>query len=94
MGLGAVVSSQDKRLHFLKVPSFENVSAKRKGSCCCSDQSPAYDRLPFAVRIHFDTLHMCVVCFEFDHDDKWPLRREASGAENILKPSRSSDDWP
>ncbi len=70
MGLGAVVSFQDKRLHFLKVSSFENVPAKRKGSCCCSDQSPAYDLLPFAVSIDFVTLHMCVVCFEFSHDDK------------------------
>ena len=94
MGLGAIVSSQDKRLHFFKIPSFDNVPAKRKGSCCCSDQSPAYDLFPFAVGVCLITFHMCMVCFEFDHDDEWPLCRKASGAENILKPSSSSDDWP
>jgi len=70
MGLGAVFSCQDERFHFLKVPSFENVPAKRKGSCCCSDQSPAYDLFPFAVGVYFVMLHMCAICVEFDHDDK------------------------
>ncbi len=70
MGLGAIVSSQNKRIHFLETPSFENVPAKRKGSCCCSDQSPAYDLFSLVVGIEFVMLYVCVICFEFNHDDK------------------------